>query len=66
MTRYRVARDEVDVARARLHELERTSAPYERLVRALDTTLLAGTLRRAGGAAWRGYERLLACERGAP
>ncbi len=36
------------------------------LARAHETIALADRLRRAGGEAWKHYERLLACERGLP
>ena len=42
------------------------SARLERLVRAYETVRLAGRLKARGGADWRTYEALLACERWAP
>jgi len=47
-------------------ELLARSAKLERLVRALETRRLAGALAGRGGADWRTYEALLACERWVP
>ncbi|MCB9729387.1 MAG: hypothetical protein H6746_13025 [Deltaproteobacteria bacterium] len=46
--------------------LEVRQAPLLRLMRALENRELAARLRARGGKAWRGYERLLACEREVP
>ena len=56
----------LDRATARVDELERRAAPYERLARAVETRTLARRLAAKGGAAWDRYRRLLACERSAP
>jgi hypothetical protein len=63
---YRAARAEGEAAQAAMGELLRRSAPLERLVRALETRALAGRLKARGGAGWRAYAELLACERWAP
>lgn len=63
---YVEARREVDRLGQRLWELRRSSAPYERLSRALDNRTLARRLRAAGGEAWATYDRILRCERGRP
>ena len=53
-------------AQAEQAELLARSAKLERLVRALETRTLAGELAARGGADWRAYEALLACERWVP
>lgn len=50
----------------RLDAVQLDSAQVERLVRAYETRTLAGRLKARGGADWRAYRRLLACERSAP
>lgn len=51
---------------ARHDDLLIEAAPYERLVRALETLHLATRLQAEGGSHWLRYQALLACERGAP
>lgn len=60
---FRAAQAEVGAAHEAVAELLARSARIERLARALDTRALAGRLKARGGAAWRVYEKLLACER---
>ncbi|HEY0132592.1 MAG TPA: hypothetical protein VGB85_00895 [Nannocystis sp.] len=57
---------ELAAAQAEQAELLARSAKLERLVRALETRTLAGELAARGGADWRTYEALLACERWVP
>lgn len=63
---YRAAQDEVAAAQDEVSRLLVRSARLERLVRARETLALAGRLKARGGAAWRTYEALLACERARP
>lgn len=63
---YRAAQDELGAAQDAVSELLVRSARLERLARALENRALAGRLRARGGAAWRTYAGLLACERGRP
>ena len=63
---YLAAGVELAAARDEHAELLARSAKLKRLVRALETRTLAGELRRRGGADWRAYEALLACERWVP
>lgn len=60
------AGDELAKIRDEQAELMARSAKLERLVRALETRRLAGALAGRGGADWRSYEALLACERWVP
>ena len=60
------AGDELARTRDEHAELLARSAKLERLVRALETRRLAGALAGRGGADWRSYEALLACERWVP
>ncbi len=60
---YRDARAEVDASHAAISDLRQRAALHERLARALENQVLAGRLQARGGAAWREYQRLLACER---
>ena len=64
--RYLAARRRADTLDAQIFAARRQSAPYERLVRALDTRILAGRLQARGGADWATYESFLACERTRP
>ena len=63
---YLAAGAELAAARDEHAELLARSAKLERLVRALETRKLAGELAARGGADWRTYEALLACERWVP
>jgi hypothetical protein len=63
---WRRARARLDETTRLLDEARVAAAPYERLARAREDLVLARRLRAAGGEGWAGYERLLACERGAP
>lgn len=63
---WRAARARLEEAELRLDDLRIEAAPYERMVRALEDLALAGRLRAKGGDGWARFERLLACERGAP
>ena len=63
MARYRAAQAAAGAAQDEVATLLARSARLERLARAVETRALAGRLRARGGAAWRTYERLLACER---
>ncbi len=63
---YLDARRRVDHLGQRSWELRRSSAPYERLTRALDNRVLAARLHAQGGEDWATFERILRCERGAP
>ncbi len=63
---WRTARGRLEALEQQLDEERVGAAPYERLARAREDLVLARRLRAAGGAAWAQYERLLACERGAP
>jgi hypothetical protein len=60
------ARADGDAAQAELAAAMGRSARLERLVRAHETLRLAGRLKARGGADWRTYEALLACERWVP
>lgn len=60
---YLAARTRVDTLGAKVWDLRRRAAPYERLARAHETIELAGRLRAAGGSAWTTYTQILACER---
>ena len=60
---FRAAGAAVQAAQDEVAELLARSARIERLVRAIETRALAGRLKARGGAAWRTYEALLACER---
>jgi hypothetical protein len=60
---YLAARTRVDSLGAKVWDLRRRAAPYERLARAHETIELAGRLRAAGGPAFTTYEQILACER---
>lgn len=62
---FRAAQAEVAAAQEAAGELLARSAKIERLLRALQTRALAGRLKARGGADWRTYEALLACERSA-
>ena len=63
---YLAARADGDAAQADMGAALGRSARLERLVRAYETRRLAGLLRGRGGADWRAYEELLACERWVP
>jgi hypothetical protein len=65
-TGYVRARDGIAGMEHELDELDVEQAAVERLVRAHETIELAGRLRAAGGAAFEGYRKLLACERWVP
>jgi hypothetical protein len=57
----RAVRD-VDTAQRDVDDLQEQRAPLMRLVRAADNLELAGRLRAKGGADWKVFERLRACE----
>ncbi len=63
---YQDARDDAEDAEDQHWTLRRQAAPVERLGRALETIELAERLRARGGADWKRYEELVACERGVP
>lgn len=63
---YAAARAAGDAAREALGAALQRSARLERLVRAYETRALADRLQARGGADWRAYEALLACERWVP
>ncbi len=63
---YGRARADGEAAQTDLGAALGRSARLERLVRAFETRRLAGQLRARGGADWRTYEELLACERWVP
>jgi len=63
---WREAEERQSDAELRLDDLWVQTAPYERLVRALDDRLLAARLHARGGPQWNEYQKLLACERGVP
>lgn len=56
----------VESIQERIELLLVDTAPYRRLVRALETRTLAGRLHRVHTVHWQRYERMLACERGIP
>jgi len=63
---YVQARADGEAAQTDLGAALGRSARLERLVRAYETRRLAGQLKARGGADWRTYEELLACERWVP
>lgn len=63
---WREAEQRQSDAELRLDDLWVQTAPYERLVRALDDRTLAARLHVRGGPQWSEYQKLLACERGVP
>lgn len=63
---YEAARDEATQVQMEQAVLLARSAKLERLVRALENLRLANELARRGGADWRVYAGLLACERWVP
>jgi hypothetical protein len=63
---YLEARDAAADAERHHWEERRQAALVERLLRALETIERAERLRARGGAAWRTYEAILACERERP
>ncbi|HEX7476558.1 MAG TPA: hypothetical protein VF331_02005 [Polyangiales bacterium] len=63
---YDDAEDRVDELQAEYWALQTQESVVLRLSRAYETLELAAALRARGGAQWQGYQRLLACERGAP
>jgi hypothetical protein len=63
---YAAARAAGEAAQVELGAALQRSARLERLVRAYETRALAGRLLAKGGADWRAYEALLACERWTP
>jgi len=63
---YLDARGEVDRIQVEIGDLRGEAARYERLARAIETRALAGRLAARGGADWRHYAELLACERSLP
>lgn len=60
---WRDAAQRTDAAEARRGEAEVALAPWLRLEQAHESAALAGRLRAAGGAGWRRFEALRACER---
>ena len=63
---YLDARGEADRIQIEIGDLRGEAARYERLARAIETRALAGRLAARGGAEWRHYAELLACERSLP
>ncbi len=63
---YLTARAEIAGEQDKQAALLARSAKLERLVRALETSRQAGVLAQRGGADWRAYQALLACERWVP
>lgn len=57
------ASKEVDKAAMQLERTRLARAPVQRLLRALESRVLAGGLQQQGGSAWETYQQLLACER---
>jgi len=64
--RYREAVAAAIASEDEMWSLRAKAAPWENLLRALDTEILAGRLRARGGATWKRYQQFLACERTVP
>lgn len=64
--RYRAAVAAAIASEDEMWALRARAAPWENLLRAIDTEILAGRLKSAGGAPWRRYQRFLECERTIP
>jgi hypothetical protein len=64
--RHQRAVDTVAAVDAELWKLRIEAAPWENLVRSIHTVELARTLAERGGAEWKHYQGLLACERTVP
>ncbi|MBK8480927.1 MAG: hypothetical protein IPL40_07095 [Proteobacteria bacterium] len=63
---YQQAGQALEAAQDAYWQLREQAAPVERLTRALDYRERAARLHAAKGGAWRAFERLRDCERGAP
>jgi hypothetical protein len=63
---YKQAQRTLDERGIRYDQARFHAAILQRLIRAYENRTLAARLHAAGGAAWKRYEQLLACERGFP
>ena len=63
---YRAAVAKVVASEDEVWALRTSAAPWENLLRAIDTQILAGRLKARGGPDWARYQTFLRCERSIP